>query len=148
MQNWPTKKLGEVINSQYGYTASAKDKGNFRFVRITDINKGGELKSTEKKYVSASLKEIKNYILTKGDLLVARTGSIGRMLYFDSDEPAIFASYLIRLKPDISQISPKYLWLFSHTPSYWGQVGLSASGAVQPQFNANRIKMIKIPLPL
>jgi len=145
--NWPTKKLGEIINPQYGYTAPAKDEGDYRFVRITDIDEDGKLKRNDKKYISASLAEIKKYILAKGDLLVARTGSIGRMLYFDSDEPSIFASYLIRLNPDTSQVFSKYLWLFSHTPNYWRQVGLSASGAVQPQFNANRIKGIKILLP-
>jgi len=85
--------------------------------------------------------------LKKEDLLLARTGSIGKILFFYDDEPAIFASYLIRLLPNTSKILPKYLWLFSHTSDYWRQVGLFAGGAVQPQFNANRIKLVKIPLP-
>jgi hypothetical protein len=46
---WPTKKLGEIINPQYGYTASAKEKGDYRFVRITDIDEDGKLKSTDKR---------------------------------------------------------------------------------------------------
>jgi restriction endonuclease S subunit len=146
-KNWEVKKLGELIETQYGYTASAKDKGNYRFVRITDIDDDGNLKQNDKKYVSLSLKEIKDYILDKEDLLLARIGSIGKILYFCDDEPSIFASYLIRLSPDKLKIIPQYLWLFSRTPDYWRQVELFAAGAVQPQFNANRIKQIKIPLP-
>lgn len=146
-KNWEIKKLGELIQTQYGYTAAAKETGNYRFIRITDIDEEGNLKNIEKKYISADLKDIKGYILKKEDLLLARTGSIGKMLYFCEDEPAIFASYLIRLFPDTSKIMPKYLWLFSHTSGYWRQVELFAGGAVQPQFNANRIKQIKIPLP-
>jgi len=146
-KNWEVKKLGELIETQYGYTASAKDKGNYRFVRITDIDDDGNLKQNDKKYVSLSLKEIKDYVLDKEDLLLARIGSIGKILYFCDDEPSIFASYLICLSPDKSKIIPQYLWLFSRTPDYWRQVKLFAAGAVQPQFNANRIKQIKISLP-
>ena len=49
-KNWEIKKLGELIQTQYGYTAAAKETGNYRFVRITDIDGDGNLKNVSEKY--------------------------------------------------------------------------------------------------
>jgi len=146
-KNWEVKKLGDIIKPQYGYTASAKDSGEYRFIRITDISDKGELKDSDKKYVMLSQNEAENYQLRNGDLLLARTGAtFGKILYFKETEPSIFASFLIRLNPDIS-IDPFYIWLFSRSQSYWRQAKSLMTGSGQPQFNANKLKQIKIPLP-
>ena len=146
-KNWEIKKLGDIIKPQYGYTTSAKDSGNYRFIRITDIGDEGELRDSDKKYVAISQDEAKSYQLRNGDLLLARTGAtFGKILYFEEGEPAIFASFLIRLNPDTS-IDPFYIWLFSRSQDYWQQARSLMTGSGQPQFNANRLKQIKIPLP-
>lgn len=78
---------------------------------------------------------------------MARIGAtFGKILYFKKDEPSIFASFLIRLNPDTS-INPFYIWLFSRSQSYWRQAKSLMTGSGQPQFNANKLKQIKIPLP-
>jgi len=147
-KNWEMKRLGEVANFQYGYTESAKERGNFCFIRITDIDDNGELINLDKKYIQADEKEVLPYILEKSDLLIARTGAtFGKMLYFDSVEPSVFASYLIRVKPNKNIIIPKLIWLFSRTSDYWKQAWNLMTGSGQQQFNANKIKRIKIPLP-
>lgn len=52
--------------------------------------------------------EKSKYLLKEGDLLVARIGATyGKTLYYDRKEPAVFASYLIRLTLDES-VLPKY----------------------------------------
>mgnify|MGYP001596118177 FL=1 len=146
-KNWEIKKMVDLINPQYGYTTSAKDSGNYRFIRITDIGNEGELRDSDKKYVTISQDEAKSYQLRNGDLLLARTGAtFGKILYFEEGEPAIFASFLIRLNPDTS-IDPFYIWLFSRSQDYWQQARSLMTGSGQPQFNANRLKQIKIPLP-
>ena len=53
-KNWEIKKMVDLINPQYGYTTSAKDSGNYRFIRITDIGNEGELRDSDKKYVAIS----------------------------------------------------------------------------------------------
>ena len=137
----------DLINPQYGYTTSAKDSGNYRFIRITDIGNEGELRDSDKKYVTISQDEAKSYQLRNGDLLLARTGAtFGKILYFEEGEPAIFASFLIRLNPNTS-IDPFYIWLFSRSQDYWQQAKSLMTGSGQPQFNANKLKQIKIPLP-
>ena len=58
-KNWEIKKMVDLINPQYGYTTSAKDSGNYRFIRITDIGNEGELRDSDKKYVTISQDEAK-----------------------------------------------------------------------------------------
>ena len=147
-KNWEMKKLGEIIDPQYGYTAAAQDAGEYRFIRITDIDDFGELRSNDKKYVAIGPEEAKPYKLNAGDLLLARTGAtFGKILYFKESEPAIFASFLIRLNPNTSIIDPFYIWLFSRSHGYWRQAKSLMTGSGQPQFNANKLKQIKVPLP-
>lgn len=146
-KDWEVKKLGNIIKPQYGYTTSAKDSGNYRFIRITDIGDGGELRDSDKKYVALNQNEAESYQLRNGDLLLARTGAtFGKILHFEKTEPAIFASFLIRLNPDVS-IDPFYIWLFSRSQNYWRQARTLMTGSGQPQFNANKLKQIKIPVP-
>ncbi|NQU77619.1 restriction endonuclease subunit S [Candidatus Falkowbacteria bacterium] len=147
-KRWEVKKLGDFINPQYGYTAAAKDEGMYRFIRITDIDNTGELRNLDKKYVSLTTKDAQPYKLTNGDLLLARTGAtFGKILYFKENEPAIFASFLIRLNPNTKIINPFFLWLFSRSRNYWKQANSLMTGSGQPQFNANKLKQIKISLP-
>ena len=146
--DWEIKKLGDILKPQYGYTVSAKETGNYRLIRITDIDDGGELRELDKKYVELGKKEAQSYELKNGDLLLARTGAtFGKILFFNDSEPSVFASFLIRLNPDVSVADPFYIWLFSRAQDYWQQARSLTTGSGQPQFNANKLKQIKIPLP-
>ncbi|MBI2644243.1 MAG: restriction endonuclease subunit S [Candidatus Wildermuthbacteria bacterium] len=146
-KNWEIKKLGELCEFQYGYTASAQDEGDYRLIRITDINESGELRNSDPKYVKAN-SETKKYVLNQENLLVARTGATyGKILFYDSNEPAVFASYLIRIIPDEKLVLPKFIWIFSRTKEYWTQAERLMTGSGQQQFNANKIKHIEIPVP-
>ncbi|MDD5015631.1 MAG: restriction endonuclease subunit S, partial [Atribacterota bacterium] len=81
-------------------------------------------------------------------VLVARTGATyGKTLYFDEEIKAIFAGYLIRLNFGKKQINSKFYWIFSQSSNYRKQKNELVQGGGQPQFNANTIKYIKIPIP-
>ncbi len=144
---WPIINLREICKPEYGYTTSAKNFGKYRFVRITDIDDNGLLKLENKKYILPN-QDIQKFILKKLDVLVVRTGATyGKVLLFEDNEPAVFASYLIRLCFSKNKINHKFYWFFSRSKTYWNQVQSLVSGAGQPQFNANAIVKIKIPLP-
>jgi hypothetical protein len=65
---------------------------------IPAISPNGRLRKDEPKYINIT-PESEPCLLRKGDLLVARTGATyGKTVLFDEDYPAIFASYLIRLR--------------------------------------------------
>lgn len=143
---WDIYTLSDIATFEYGYTDTAKDTGDARFVRITDINSNGFLSDKDKKYINKS-NENKKYLLKKNDILVARIGATyGKTLLFDSNESAIFASYLIRVKLN-DEILPKYYFYFAQSEYYWKQARELVTGGGQPQFNANTLKLIKVPVP-
>jgi len=144
-KGWEVKRIGDICDPQYGYTASACESGKFRYVRITDISEYGRLNENAK-YIE-DFNESSNYLLSRGDLLVARTGAtFGKTLLYNGIEPSVFASYLIRLKFN-DLIMPEYYWAFAFTEYYWKQARMLSTGAGQPQFNANAIVQIKLPVP-
>ena len=135
---WEKVKLGDICNLTYGYTDTAKESGSARFVRITDIDEKGLLRDENKRYIDL-IEQNNAFLLHRGDLLVARTGATyGKTLYFDTDETAVFASFLIKL--DFPEYIDHYFyWIFAQTQNYWDQANGLVSGGAQPQFNANAI---------
>ena len=141
------RTLGDIAKFTYGYTDKAKNAGDVRFIRITDINDSGYLNLSDAKYIDLT-EESKKYLLKKGDLLLARTGATyGKTLFFDSDEPAVYASFLIRIVFDNAVIRNRYYWYFSKSSLYWEQAEKYVSKGGQQQFNANAISRVKVPIP-
>lgn len=141
------RTLGDIAKFTYGYTDKAKNAGDVRFIRITDINDSGYLNPSDAKYIDLT-EESKKYLLKKGDLLLARTGATyGKTLFFDSDEPAVYASFLIRIVLDNAVIRNRYYWHFSKSSLYWEQAEKYVSKGGQQQFNANAISRVKVPIP-
>ena len=146
-ESWDILILGNVCKPEYGFTDVAKDNGNIRFIRITDIEQSGKIIEMHKKFIDIS-DDNRKYLLKKSDLLVMRIGAtFGKTALFDKEYPAIFASYLIRLKFLNTDVLPKYYWFFSQSKIYWNQAYNLVAGGAQPQFNSNAIKQIKIPCP-
>jgi restriction endonuclease S subunit len=139
--------LGDVGELTYGFTDTAKDCGNARFIRITDIDNNGLLRKDNAKYLDIT-DENKDFVLRKGDLLVARTGATyGKTMIFEEEYDSIYASFLIRITFPLNNVIPKYYWIFAQTDNYWKQANDLVTGGGQPQFNANAIKQIQIPIP-
>ena len=144
---WPMVAIAELTKPEYGFTEKAEDQGDTRFVRITDISEDGTLRSEESKFITLT-REAQESVLEKGDILVARTGATyGKTMIFEEDYPAVFASYLIRLRFPLECVHPYYYWVFAQSDAYWNQAKALMTGGGQPQFNGNAIKQIKFPLP-
>jgi type I restriction enzyme M protein len=145
--DWPMVELGEITKPEYGYTEKALEKGDARFIRITDISQDGKLRTEDPKFISLT-EDAKGSLLSNGDILVARTGAtFGKTMIFEEKYPAVFASFLIRLKFDKNQILSRYYWIFSQSELYWKQANSLMTGGGQPQFNGNALVQVKIPLP-
>ncbi|EPR7089508.1 restriction endonuclease subunit S [Vibrio fluvialis] len=141
------KALGDISDFTYGYAAKAQESGDARFVRITDINTNGKLSPADHMYVDIS-EENERYLLKKDDLLMARTGAtFGKTMIFEEDYPAIYAGFLIKLSLDPNIVNPKYYWHFAQSDLFWDQANKLVSGGGQPQFNANALKQVKLPVP-
>ena len=140
-------KLGSIADFSYGHTASAQDAGDIRFIRITDIDENGSLKANGVKFITYS-DELERYKVKKGDILVARTGgTFGKTLLYKNDSPAIYASFLIKIIPNKKRLTPVFYFHFSQSNKYWFQANNLVTGGGQPQFNANVLEQILVPLP-
>ena len=139
--------LGELAQFSYGYTEKAQDAGDTRFIRITDITDDGCLNPNGAKYITLS-EDSKKYLLNRGDLLLARTGATyGKTLYMSTNEPAVYASFLIKISLDNTRLLNRFYWHFSKSQSYWNQAEKLVSKGGQQQFNANAVSRIIVPVP-
>jgi type I restriction enzyme S subunit len=148
---WPTTTLGDVTDTgQYGLNAAAlKEGGGIRFIRITDIDSSGQLGGASPAYVDAKLPDLERFMLSAGDLLIARSGATaGKSLLFRGlPEPAVFAGYLIRFKARVDRVLPEYLGHFLQSPLYWGFIRKTARAVAQPNVNARELASLPVPLP-
>ena len=117
-KNWEIKKLGEVVQTQYGTSKKATSVvGEFPILRMNNITYSGEMDYKDLKYVELSDSEKEKFLLKKGELLFNRTNSkelVGKTGLFNLDVPMAFAGYLIKIKPS-SLIHSKFLLFFMNS---------------------------------
>lgn len=132
----------------YGYTESAtKERIGPRFLRITDIQ-NGTVDWSAVPYCPISEGDLEKYKLELGDIVVARTGnSTGENYIFESDEKAVFASYLIRFKIAPEKAFPRYVWYSMRSKRWWAFINGSKTGSAQPGANAKVLGRFPLRLP-
>ena len=132
---------------QYGYTGKTVKSGNYKYLRITDIqNQKVDWDSVPISDITSE-SEIEKYKLEPDDILFARTGAtVGKSFLVEEVQNSIFASYLIRIKPK-EIVYPKFLYLFFQSENYWQQIRGHEVGAAQPNVNGQKLGLIKVPLP-
>ncbi|WP_165482467.1 restriction endonuclease subunit S [Legionella bozemanae] len=142
--SWSMKKLGEICTKpQYGYTTKASSVGNIKFIRTTDIT-SGKLNWTTVPYCKENPNDIEKYQVQKNDILISRAGSIGYSFLVESTpEPAVFASYLIRFKPN-DMIYPRYLKHYLNSPFYWLDLADKSAGNALQNVNAKKLSEVNI----
>jgi len=147
--SWPIVNLGDVCQKvDYGLTASAAERiDGPRFLRITDMQDDTVDWDTVPS-CECSEREYDQNKLAVGDIVFARTGATtGKsFLIRHLSKPAVFASYLIRVRPSQS-LDPIYLSYFLKSSMYWHQISTMASGAAQPGVNSSKLKELSLPLP-
>lgn len=79
--------------------------------------------------------------------MFARTGATtGKSFLVRSCPEAVFASYLIRVRPSLCVLPEFLAWSF-HTDSYWNQISENISGSAQPNCNATKLASLNVPVP-
>lgn len=147
--SWRAVHLGHVCEApQYGAGAPARpfDPSLPRYVRITDITDDGHLRRTDAR--SADPERVGGYELEAGDLLFARSGSVGKSyLYRPEDGPCVYAGYLIRFRACGDAAVPRFLELWTRGPFYRKWVTSMMRAGAQPNINATEYSSLPIALP-
>jgi type I restriction enzyme S subunit len=148
-QNWKWARLSEITKRiHYGYTASANESiTDVRLLRITDIQ-DNNVDWVSVPGCDISEKDIPQFELKDGDILVARTGgTVGKTYLVNQiSVVAVFASYLIRIQA-MSDIYIRYLKFFLESPTYWEQLVEGARGGAQPNVNGQTLGKMVVPVP-
>lgn len=147
-KGWESTLLGDVCTKpQYGYTSKSSDVGTIRYLRTTDITKDVVDWGTVP-YCLSNPDDVGKYQLYENDILVSRAGSVGfsHLYQGGSDDPVVFASYLIRFKP-LQGIQPNFIKYFLGSRSYWEQISHMSAGIAVQNVNAQKLSKLGLPLP-
>lgn len=147
-EGWEVRKINELVDTQYGYTASSTTENiGPKFLRITDIVPN-IIDWEAVPFCELEPEKISKYKLEFGDIIVARTGAtVGYAKRINKLHPeSVFASYLVRLKSnDINDNI--IIGLACESDEYKSFIKANISGAAQPQANASVLSSYKINYP-
>ena len=147
-KGWEWCRVSQVVYPpKYGTSNKSSQSGNIPVLRMGNIQEGEIV--YDKLVYSNNEEDNKKYNLINGDLLFNRTNSaelVGKTGIYRGQRPAIFAGYIILLRPII--IVSDYLnFTFgsSYVRSYCKDV--KTIGVQQCNINAEKISALLIPLP-
>ncbi|MFH0796969.1 MAG: restriction endonuclease subunit S [Candidatus Omnitrophota bacterium] len=109
-----------------------------------------ELVSEKRKYIpEPKFRELSQYTVKPGDLLVTNMGTVGRTCVVPDDlEKSIISSHLIKISLDTHAAWPPYVsWMLNFCPLVVAQIKAKCHGAIMAGFNSGLLKQLRIPLP-
>lgn len=149
-REWRVATIGDLSlnKGDYGSGAAAREYSPDlpRYVRITDITDDGRLDSKSRKSISRP--EAEGYYLQEGDLLFARSGTVGKTyLYQRPDGGCAHAGYVIKysLNPEICD--PEFVFYWTQSEFYWSWVKSTLRQGAQPNINAREYRGSRLIQP-
>lgn len=149
-KHWEAKRLKFVISEplKYGANEAAEltDPELPRYIRITDVNDDGTLR--EETFRSLPQEIADNYLLSDGDILLARSGAtVGKsFIYKPSWGVAAYAGYLIRARMS-DAMNADFAYLFLQSSCYWQWLSSVFIQATIQNVNAEKYANLVIPVP-
>ena len=143
-----TGKLKDYSVMQYGYTETATTEPvGPKFLRITDIAQN-YIDWNGVPYCPISEGNHEKYVLSEGDVVVARTGAtVGYAKMVGRNIPdSVFASFLVRIRP-IDDEYRYYFGLAITSAEFLDFVQTNAGGSAQPQANPPLLGEFELSIP-
>jgi len=146
---WKWCKLEDLVcELKYGTSEKSSSVGKIAVLRMGNITNWGTIDYSDLVY-SSNDEDIKQYSLKKNDLLFNRTNSsewVGKTAVYKEERPAIYAGYLIRVRPIL--ISSDYLNYVMNSSYYRNWCYNVKTDAVnQSNINAQKLSQLMIPVP-
>ena len=133
---------------KYGTSEKSLSVGKIAVLRMGNITNVGTIDYSNLVY-SSNNEDIKLYSLEKDDLLFNRTNSsewVGKTAIYKKEQPAIYAGYLIRIRPIL--IFSDYLNTVMNSSYYRNWCYNVKTDAVnQSNINAQKLSQLMIPIP-
>ena len=146
---WEWCNLEDIVcELKYGTSEKSLSVGKLAVLRMGNITNVGTIDYSNLVY-SSNNEDIKLYSLEKDDLLFNRTNSsewVGKTAIYKKEQPAIYAGYLIRIRPIL--IFSDYLNTVMNSSYYRNWCYNVKTDAVnQSNINAQKLSQLMIPIP-
>ena len=149
-EGWEYKKLGEVCNilNGYAFKSSKYTNSGTRIIRITNVQKGYVIDNDPKYYSDDDIKNLTQYSLREGDLVMSLTGNVGRVgLLQKSMLPAALNQRVACIRTKSDEISLNYLFHLLNSDIFERTAIRSARGIAQLNMSTEWLKEHTIFLP-
>jgi type I restriction enzyme M protein len=148
---WPSVALGDLLTlSQYGLSVRGALEGQYPILRM-NCQQTGRVVFRDLQYVSLENRVFEAYRLHDGDILFNRTNSyelVGRTAMFLGTRPAVFASYLVRIRVNPDKVLPAYLNYYLNLERTQAALkSLATRGVSQSNISASKLKTFLVSLP-
>ena len=148
-EGWVWCRLEDIVcELKYGTSEKSSSVGKIAVLRMGNITNVGTIDYSNLVY-SSNDEDIEQYSLKKDDLLFNRTNSsewVGKTAIYKREQPAIYAGYLIRVRPLL--ISADYLNTVMNSGYYRDWCYVVKTDAVnQSNINAQKLSQLMIPIP-
>jgi type I restriction enzyme S subunit len=148
---WPERQLADFVDDvRYGTSEKTHDdRSGVPVLRMGNIQ-DGHLNLRDLKYLHPSFEDRTRFGVQRGDILVNRTNSaelVGKCAVFDLDDECLFASYLIRVRVDLSKAVPALVARYLNSPAgrrYMFKERKQMTG----QANVNAKTLLRLPIAL
>jgi type I restriction enzyme, S subunit len=150
-ESWDVVELGEMLSTaQYGLSVKGNSEGNHPIIRMTN-QVDGQIIDHNLQYVEIGESDFEKFKVQRGDILFNRTNSfdlVGRTAIFNIAGDFVFASYLIRLRTDKTQLDPYFLNSYFNADEIQARLKSIATRAIsQSNISATRLKGFLVPKP-
>jgi len=108
-----------------------------------------QIRPTDVKYLSNSeTEDLKDCLLTKGWVLVTRSGTIGRtcFVWYNFEDYAA-SEHILRVIPNEELVDPGYFYAFLSSPYGYEQIIRFRHGSVIDEITDEQLKKVIVPLP-
>ncbi len=150
-EEWEVCPIGSfAIAAQYGLSVRGERTGTYPILRM-NCQVDGRVVLNDLQYVDLDQGTFEVFRLAPGDILFNRTNSyelVGRSALYGHELPAVFASYLVRLRVDRTRVDPAYLnFLLNWDVAQRELKKLASRGVSQANISASKLKDFDVHLP-
>ena len=136
-KKWKAVHLKEIVSTQYGYTESAtKEEVGPRYLRGMDINKTSFIDWDKVPFCPITDEELKKFSINKGDIFIIRMADPGKIGICETEELAVFASYLVRITSTAPSITPYFLFYSLSDERYQNWITGASTGSTRKSISA------------
>jgi len=160
MSEWTESPIGNFIDVQNGYAFKSGDFKNRSGIPVIKIKNvaSGKLDLTGAQYYDDSIEDKENYIIRKGDILIAMTGShvhqptsmVGRVVRYDIEQIALLNQRVGKIYSlDKNILDEDFIYQFYRQNEVTCKLALNAGGSAnQANISPSLIKSLSLDIPI